>query len=145
MKAINTNAPVKTVQEIIINASPEKVWSILSDFQNWETWNSSVKNVSLKGLLQSGTAFSWKSAGMQINSIIHIAEAPSLLGWTGKALGTFAIHNWRIQPSGTQTKVIMGEGMEGFLARLVKKSLQKTLDKGSGQWLNELKAAAEEK
>jgi len=143
MRAINANAPVKTIQQIEINASPEQVWALLSDLKHWENWNKSVSDVKLKGSIQAGTAFSWKSAGMKINSILHTVESPDQFGWTGKAMGTFAIHNWKIQQAGEHTLVIMEESMEGLLVKLLKKSLQKTLDKGAKSWLNDLKTAVE--
>jgi len=44
------NKSIKT--EIIINASKEKVWNILTDFNNYPNWNPFI--VSIEGELQQG-------------------------------------------------------------------------------------------
>ena len=32
--------------EIIINTKPEKVWEVLTDFENYPTWNPFIQNIS---------------------------------------------------------------------------------------------------
>jgi len=31
--------------EIIINTKPEKVWEVLTDFENYPTWNPFIQNI----------------------------------------------------------------------------------------------------
>lgn len=42
MKSINNNAPVKCSKTITINVSSEKVWAVMTNIDNWETWQSDI-------------------------------------------------------------------------------------------------------
>ncbi len=64
-------------------------------------------------------------------------------GWTGKTFGMFAIHNWTLTETNGQTIVSVDESMEGFLAKLLKKSFKKNLEKGMQNWLDLLKQECE--
>lgn len=143
MKAINNNAPVKCNKEITINTDSEKVWDVLTDIDKWTTWNTKVSNVKLNGMLEPETTFDWKTGGAKIHSTLHTVEPFKNFGWTGKALGAFAIHNWTLKETNGQTKVFVEESMEGFLVSLFKRSFNKNLENGMQKWLDLLKQACE--
>ncbi|RDV11911.1 polyketide cyclase/dehydrase [Pontibacter diazotrophicus] len=143
MKGINNSAPAKCSKEIIINASSEKVWAVLTDIDKWTTWNTEVSNVKLNGKLQPESTFDWKAGGAKIHSTLHTIEPVKRFGWTGKALGTFAIHNWILSETNGQTKVLVEESIEGFLVRLFKKAFNRTLGSGMKKWLDLLKQECE--
>jgi uncharacterized protein YndB with AHSA1/START domain len=144
MKSINHNAPVTCSKEIIINAPGQKVWAVLTDIDKWATWNTEVSNPKLNGPLQPGATFDWKSGGAKIHSTLHTVDSFNSFGWTGKAVGTFAIHNWTLTETNGQTTVTVNESMEGFLAKLFKRSLNKSLEKGMQKWLDLMKQKCEE-
>ncbi len=145
MLNINLNAPILCKKNITINASSVSVWEILTGIDAWHEWQLDIKKSSLKGPVEKGSAFSWKSGGMNINSIIHIAEPYTLFGWSGKTLGLSAVHNWKIVELNKQTEVYVEESMEGLLAKLFKKTLNKKLEKNMERWLNFLKEYCERK
>ena len=43
-KNINQKAPVVSKQSIQINSNAEKVWSVLSDINNWQTWQKDISH-----------------------------------------------------------------------------------------------------
>lgn len=143
MRDINQNAPVVAKNSITIGADIRSVWKHLTNINAWSTWNTDISSADIAQPLVSGSTFVWKSGGMKIKSTLHTAEAPSKLGWTGKVMGIYAVHNWYLHTDGNSTTVIVEESMEGFLARLFAKSFQKTLDKGMESWLEQLKAVCE--
>lgn len=143
MKEINQNAPVVARKGIWIDASPDQVWNVLSDINQWQVWNPDISFAEAPKFLIADQSFTWKSGGMKITSTIHTANPNRALGWTGKVMGVFAIHNWRLNDEKNGTRLVVEESMEGFLAGLMKKSFQKTLDKGMSRWLDFLKAEAE--
>jgi uncharacterized protein YndB with AHSA1/START domain len=50
---LNATAMAKEIKtEILINATPEKVWSILTSFDNYPNWNPFIK--SIKGEVKVG-------------------------------------------------------------------------------------------
>ena len=143
MKPINEQAPVVCSKSIRIQASPEKVWSVLSDIDRWAEWQQDIGKSRLNGPLQAGTTFDWKSGGAGIHSTLHTVVPHRLLGWTGKTFGMYAIHNWTLSESSGQTLVLVEESLEGLLARLLKKSFNKSLEKGMTAWLERLKTSCE--
>ena len=143
MKSINNDAPVKCSKSITINASTVKVWTILTDINNWSTWQTDITKPTLNGELKPGTTFDWNTGGARIHSTLHTVEPFNNFGWSGKTLGMLAIHNWTITETTGQTKISVDESMEGFLANLFKKLFNKNLEKGMQNWLNLLKKECE--
>lgn len=143
MKSINSNAPVKCSKSITINANIEKVWTIMTNIDNWATWQTDISKAKLNGTLKQGTTFDWKTGGAKIHSTLHTVEPFQYFGWTGKTFGMYAIHNWTLTTINVQTIVSVDESMEGFLASLMKKAFNKNLEQGMQHWLDLLKEACE--
>lgn len=140
----NTKAPVQSIKTITIHASAEKVWTIMSEVNKWEAWESDNKSPILKGDFKAGNSFTWKSNGLSIRSDIKVAEPYSKIVWSGPAFGAFAIHTWTftLLPNG-YTKVDVRESMEGWLVKLFKRKVQTALDTSLDKWLTSLKREAE--
>lgn len=139
----NPNAPVRCSKSIIIKASPDNVWNVLANIDNWASWQTDIKNPKLNGPVKPGSTFDWKTGGAGIHSTLHTVEPAQILGWTGKTFGMYAVHNWTLTevPGGTQVSV--DESMEGFLAGLFKSSFNKNLARDMQHWLELLKAESE--
>lgn len=142
MKA-NQNAPANARSEIEIKASPEVVWDVLTDFPNWPSWNHSVQSVKGGESVSKGTEFKWKTGGTTIRSTVQEVERPTRIVWTGRLMSIKAVHAWHIVPQAGRTLVRTEESFEGAVARLFKKSLQRTLEESLSAGLKDLKAEAE--
>jgi uncharacterized protein YndB with AHSA1/START domain len=143
MKSINSKAPVKCSKMVTIRASSERVWAILTDINNWPTWQTDISQSVVHGDVRPGTTFDWKSGGVKINSTLHTVEPYRNFGWTGRSLGMTAIHNWTLMESNGQTIVSVAESMEGFIATLLRRSLNSNIDTGMHNWLTMLKQEIE--
>lgn len=143
MKSINHNAPVKCSKTITINANSENVWAVLTDIDNWATWQTDILQPKLNGSLKPETTFDWKTGGAKIHSTLHTVEPFTSFGWTGKTFGLFAIHNWTLTEINGKTIVSVDESMEGFFANLLKKTFNRNLEKGMQNWLDLLKQQCE--
>lgn len=143
MKTINNSAPVKSEKSIVIKSDIEKVWQILTDIDNWSNWNSDISKSKINNKIQTGRTFSWKTGGAKLQSKIHTYNPVNEFGWTGKFLGAYAIHNWRLSYSDKGTIVKVSESMEGFLTKVFQKSFQQTLEKRMNKWLKLLKQECE--
>ena len=143
MQAINRKAPALCAKEISIHASAEKVWTVLTDIPNWIKWNREISQVQLDGPLQPGTRFVWKTGGAKIRSTLHTVEPFRHFGWTGKAMGAYAIHNWMLTEINGQTKVSVEESMDGLLVKVLRGMFNKNLEKGMQSWLELLKQECE--
>ena len=143
MKKINAKAPVKCSRKIIINSGIEKVWSVLTDIDHWPNWQTAVSCSKINGALVPGTSFDWKSGGLKFHSILHTVEPVTSFGWTGKTIGSYAIHNWTLKDMNGTTEVFVQESLEGFLVGLFKKTFNKVLERGMGESLEQLKGGCE--
>jgi len=140
---INRKAPVLFKGEVEIAADPETVWKVLATIEHWPDWNPDIKSVSLDGSVAKGTEFRWKAKSWKIVSIIQNVKRARLLAWTGRVMGIKAVHTWHLEPRGAGTFVVNEESWQGLVARLLRRSLQKALDRANGSWLTRLKAEAE--
>jgi uncharacterized protein YndB with AHSA1/START domain len=140
---INRQAPVVGASEIEIDAAPEAVWEVLTAFERWPSWNRDVKSMTLQGDVVPGSVFRWKAGPGTITSTIQRVERPRLIAWTGKTLGIKAIHFWHFEPRNGKTFVRTEESYDGLVARLLRRSLQKILDRALADGLRSLKAEVE--
>ena len=143
MQSINNNAPVKCSKQITINATPQKVWGVLTAIDQWSIWQTDITKPMLNGPLRANTTFTWKTGGAKINSTLHTVEPYSHFGWTGKTFGMQAIHNWTITEENGHILVTVNESMQGLPAMLFKKSFNKSLQQGMLRWLELLKKECE--
>jgi hypothetical protein len=145
LPGINKQAPVVGSSEIEIAAPPESVWDVLAAIEHWPSWNPDVKSMSMQGPLAEGSVFRWKAGPSTITSTLRRVEPPLLIAWTGKTLGIKAIHVYWLEPRDGKTLVRTAESYEGLVARVLRGSLQKTLDRALGDGLRYLKNEAEKR
>ncbi|MBN1397612.1 MAG: SRPBCC family protein [Bacteroidetes bacterium] len=140
---INNRAPASTRHQIVIGAPIEKVWNLLSDIDRWPSWNPTISFSKLEGPLAPGTSFRWKSKSAPIVSILQEVIPQKRISWTGKSMGTKAIHIWELEAQGNNTIVKTEESFNGLIVKLLKGMMQKTLDQSLQEWLLCLKQNAE--
>lgn len=136
---IDDTAPAVTRQERRVPASPERVLALLTDVADWPRWQTKVTAASGETPVRLGSSFTWRS-GVGIASTITALEADRLVVWTGRAIGTRAIHAWTLEESGGGTLVRTEESMDGWLPRLLRRTVQRTLDSGVAATLDDLEA-----
>lgn len=140
---IDLNAPVNCITEIIIDTDLQTVWKRISTIDDWENWQTDLKNVKLYGALKPGTVFIWTSSHIKIKSKLHTVSAPNVLGWTGKAFGCKAIHNWLLIEENGSVRVRIEQSLDGFLATIFKRIIAKIFTRKSNRWLKKLKNVSE--
>ena len=141
--SINERAPVVGASEIEIAAAPEVVWDVLTAIDGWPSWNPDVKSVSIHDAVAPGAQFRWKAGPGTITSTIQRVEPARLIAWTGSTPGIRAIHFWHLEPRDGKTFVRTEESFDGFVARLFRRQLRRTLDKALANGLRHLKVEAE--
>lgn len=141
---INETAPVKTSQEIEIDATIEKVWGIQTAINHWPNWHPTISKAELNGNLEEKSTFLWIADGFRLNSTIQRLSENKVIAWTGKGFGASAIHIWEFEAlENGKTLVRTKESMEGWLVNLLKGMMMKKLDESLQLWLNALKEEAE--
>jgi hypothetical protein len=138
--------------EILISASPDRIWTILLDFEKYPSWNPFIKYI--KGTAASGSQLKVRiqppgSKAMIFKPKILALEAPKELRWVGHLLfsGLFdGEHSFKIvdNKNGTST-FIHSESFQGILIPLFKKQLNSNTKEGFELMNERLKEMAEQK
>ncbi len=138
--------------EIEINASPERVWKVLTDFEEHPSWNPFIKE--LRGKTIEGERLRvfiqpQGGKGMVFKPTVLKSEENRELRWLGRLLlpGLFdGEHYFRIEDIGNdRVRFIQGENFSGILVRLFANSLDDGTLKGFQQMNEALKQRAEGK
>jgi hypothetical protein len=136
--------------EIIINASPSRIWNILMDFDKYPEWNPFIK--SINGLQAKGNKLSARleppdSMGMTINPRILEVVKEKEFRWLGHLMipGLFdGEHIFELidNKNGTTT-FIQREKFSGILIPLLKKMLDDNTRRGFESMNQQLKTKSE--
>jgi len=132
---------------ITINASKEKVWSILSDFENYPNWNPFI--LSLTGNMKVGENIKIVLPDMNFKPKVLAFEQNKEIRWIGKLLmkGIFdGEHSFVIEDNMDGTVTFKHEEIfNGILVGLFAKKLDRDTRSGFEQMNLELKRLAEAK
>jgi uncharacterized protein YndB with AHSA1/START domain len=123
---VNRKAPVVASAEGMIRAPLDLVWSVQTNIAEWSRWNPDVQSVQIHGPVQPGTEFRWKS-GFSIVSTIQEVEPGRRIVWTGRTLGTRAIHVWAFTRQAGGVWVKTEESFEGLVMVLFGGAVRGTL------------------
>lgn len=124
----------KVQASIIIEASPEKVWTVLTDFKNLNEWSSSFQNLSGEFNKDGQIEVVFKSPfggdTKMKKKLFHFKNGISF-GWTGvfmMGMKDDHLHMLKELPNGftqfSQTDSISG-GMSFLLGRILEKKMKK--------------------
>jgi len=118
---INKKAPLAASQTCDIKASVERVWSLMTDIENWPNWQPDITSAKPDSYLKPGTKFRWIAKGLKIDSTIQVYKPQEVIGWTGSSFGMKAIHLWKFEPLGdNRTCVKTEESLSGWFPRVIK-------------------------
>lgn len=151
LNTLNKSAMAKEIKtEILINATPAKVWSLLTNFENYPNWNPFIK--SLKGDVKVGNKITVRieppeARGMTFKPKILCYEPNAELRWLGHLLfaGLFdGEHSFELinNENGTTT-FKQSEKFNGILVPLFAKQLENNTRKGFEEMNEKLKELAE--
>jgi len=141
---IDQRAPLVARQGIFIAAPVAKVWALQTNIAQWPQWQPDISSVRLEGPVASGTIFRWTAKGLKITSTIQEVVLERRIGWTGRALGMYAVHTWTFERRDTGTQVITEESLAGWVPRLLKLVDPTFLEKSLAASLQVLKQHAEQ-
>lgn len=136
--------------EIIINATPNKVWEILTDFNNYPNWNPFIK--SIEGNLVVGGKLKANiqppnSSAMTFKPTVLTNKENKEFSWLGHLLvkGLFdGLHQFElIENQNNTTTLIQSEKFSGLLVPLFKKQLLTNTKAGFENMNQQLKKLVE--
>ena len=136
--------------EIVIDATPDRVWGVLTDFAAYPTWNPFVRRLAGSAAVGSRLTARIKPPGgmaMTLRPTVLAAAPGRELRWLGHLLvpGLFdGEHGFRIEPLGPdRVRFVQEERFTGLLAPLVLRFVERDTQQGFEAMNRALKARAE--
>ena len=142
---------LKTLERsILINASADKVWSVLTDFGRWKDWNSFI--IKSEGKATVGTklknTFDNNGKEMVFKPKVLRVEPNKELVWRGRLLmpGIFdGTHGFRIEEVGpNQVRFVNYESFKGIFSGMILKKIYDDTAQGFERMNSELKTQVEQ-
>lgn len=134
---------------IEIEATPARVWEILTDFEAYPEWNPFIRRITGEPELGARLEVRIEPPGgraMTFKPTVLEAEPERVLRWLGRVLvpGIFdGEHELRLEPAGdTRVRFLQSERFGGVLVPLFGKTLEQTR-RGFDAMNEALKARAE--
>lgn len=119
------NAMREIRTEIEIKASPEKVWSILTNINNWNTWNPIVVQASGTPTVGSELTITMRGEdgkdGPKYTPLVTSFKEPSSFEWRAIMMSEFMFSNGRIfklEKTDSGTRLTNAETFKGMLVPL---------------------------
>ena len=121
--------------QITINTTPDKIWAVLTDFENYPSWNPFIKKII--GQPKAGSQITVsiappKGKGMTFKPTVLTFEHNKEFSWIGKLFfkGLFdGQHKFELLDNENGTTTFNhGEAFSGILVNLFKKQLESTQD-----------------
>ena len=135
--------------EIEIQASPEKVWKILTDLAKWPEWNPFIHHAIGKAEVDETVDIDFQpdSKGLKLHCTVVKAEPSRELCWKYHVIlpGLFrGEHSFTIEPLGAdRVRFIDREIFNGLLVPLQAQSIDTNSKRGFEEMDKALKARAE--
>jgi uncharacterized protein YndB with AHSA1/START domain len=135
--------------ELLVNASCERVWRHIVEATKWPEWYPNSKNVQILGdqdsVLKSGSAFRWTTFNLPLESRINEFVPFSRISWFGYAPGTEPsfYHTWYLAPQGNGCRVVTDEVGKGEGAAHLRETDEGAMHRGHDLWLATLKWVSE--
>jgi len=135
--------------EIDIDATPEVVWQVLTDLDQWVDWNPFITSSVGKPEVGERLVNRMEPPGgkaLTFKPQVTVVEDGKTFEWLGK-LGFSGVfdgrHRLEVEASPTGTKFTQSESFDGILVRFLRKSLDTTTKSGFEALNVALKARAE--
>ena len=129
--SIATRPPIVVRNEIVIRASAERVWDLLTDVEGWPQWYRACRWVKVEpsgdatsaGRAARPVSFRWKAHPVVLRSTVVAADRPHTFAIVADAIGLHAERTFTLRPTpdGLSTVVVSHETQVGpvpWLGRL---------------------------
>src|ERR671913_1178670 len=138
--------------ETVIQASPQRVWDVLADFEAYSEWNPFIPRISGSAETDSRLDVQLQppgGRGMRMRPTVLASKRPEELRWLGHpgVPGLFdGEHRFRIEPLGTdRVRFVQEERFSGLLAPLVLRFIEGSTRQGVAAMNEALKVRVEQR
>lgn len=129
--------PIEVRNEIVIHASAERVWELLTDVEGWPSWYRACRWVRVESPGSEAStpdaagpvSFRWKAHPVTLRSTVVAADRPHLFAIVADGVGVHADRTFTLRPTpdGLSTVVVSHETQVGLLPRLGRRFLARRL------------------
>ena len=143
---------IEVHNEIVIQASAERVWDLLTDVERWPSWYRACRWVRVESTggaasTVSGArpvSFRWKAHPVVLRSVVVASERPHSFAIVADAQGLHAERSFTLRPTpdGLGTVVVSHEIQVGLLPRLGRMVLAPRLHAANQAMFDDLARAA---
>ncbi|ETK35993.1 SRPBCC domain-containing protein [Microbispora sp. ATCC PTA-5024] len=138
---IDDRAPLVSSSSLVVDASPARVWAVMTDLASWAGWATGIR-VLEAGEVRPGERFRWRLNGITLRSRFAVVEPERELIWTGTFLVYRAVDRHVLEPlPGGRTRVTVEESLAGPFLPLMYGPAR--LRANHERWLNDLAAAVQ--
>jgi hypothetical protein len=110
-------------KEIEIDATPEEVWEVLTDFAAYGEWNPFITSIETSGVVGERLRATLSLGGgrpMTLTPTLLVNDPAREFRWLG-SMGVRGLfdgeHSFELEPTGSGTRLIHAERFTGILAR----------------------------
>jgi hypothetical protein len=140
------------ITSIEIDASPQIVWEILTEFDRFDLWNPFIRSIYGQAILGAKLKVKIQPPGgtaMTFRPVVLVAEPGTELRWLGRVIlpGIFdGEHRFEIQPlSDRRVRFVHSEKFSGLLVPFFWRSLDTQTRRGFEEMNQALKLRSEQK
>ena len=141
-----SRSPIEVRNELLIPASPEHVWNLLTNVADWPSWYRACRWVSVESTGAGGraTSFRWKAHPVELRSTVVAFERPNRFAINADTRGLHADRTFTVRPTldSRSTVVISHETQTGPLAWLGRAYLAPRLRAANQAMFEDLARAA---
>ena len=108
---------------MVIDAPPDRVWAVLTDFASWDEWNPTLKRTSGPPVVGTEVRMTLRLGPMNVpmRQQIRVVDPPRSLVWRSKqfvpARALDVVRKFVLEPvDGGRTSLVQSETTTGFLA-----------------------------
>src|SRR6185437_17113402 len=110
--------------EILIQAPPERVWSMLTDFAAYPDWNPFIESIEGRAEWGERLTVHIRAGGSAhvFRPVVLQATAPTRLRWLGRVgfPGMFdGEHGFELKAESSASRLLQTESFQGFLVPLL--------------------------
>jgi uncharacterized protein YndB with AHSA1/START domain len=145
-EAAMSGAAVRVALEVDVPAPVDRVWTSLVDVERWPRWHPGIRMAVLRADAPApGARLDWQADGMRIRSTVFEVDEGHRIAWSLRTLGAHGAQRWTLEPlppgpgSPEVTRLRLEEWWVGLTARVLRRTLQRTLDVARAAWLERLR------
>lgn len=134
------NAPVKASGEIVVDASSQKVWEVLSDVRSWPRLRPDIDDVKVNEDIKTGSSCTLSTVGVELTLTFGLVSANRELNWVTAMPGLVMTNRYVLVPCAHGTRIVCSETIN---APAFPELTQAALAHRIQVWLAAVKVAAE--